>query len=57
VFEQQRVNDEVWLPKREFTRGSGRLGLIKKIQMEEELTWNNYHKFEAESKIIPEVTK
>jgi hypothetical protein len=25
--------------------------------MEEELTWNNYHKFEAESKIVLEVTK
>jgi hypothetical protein len=57
VFEQGRVNDEIWLPKREFSRGSGRLGLIKKIQMEEELTWNNYHKFEAESKMVPEVTK
>jgi hypothetical protein len=52
VFEQQRVNDQVWLPKREFTRGSGRVGLVKKIQMEEELTWNNYRRFEAESKIV-----
>jgi hypothetical protein len=52
VFEQQRVNDQVWLPKREFTRGSGRVGLLKKIQMEEELTWNNYRKFEVESKIV-----
>jgi hypothetical protein len=52
IFEQERVNDQIWLPKREFTRGSGRVGLIKKIQMEEELTWNNYHKFEAESKLV-----
>ena len=52
VFEQERVNDRIWLPKRELTRGSGRVGLLKKIQMEEELTWNNYRKFEAESKIV-----
>ncbi len=57
VFEQERVNDRVWLPRREFTRGAGRVGLIKKIQMEEELTWNNYRKFEAESKIISDQTK
>jgi hypothetical protein len=52
VFEQERVNGQVWLPKREYTRGSGRVGLLKKIRMEEELTWNNYRRFETESKIV-----
>jgi hypothetical protein len=52
VFEQTRVNDEVWLPKREFVRGSGRVGLLKKVAMEEELTWNNYRKFRVESKVL-----
>jgi len=52
-FEQARVNDEVWLPKREVTSGSGRLGLLKKIALEQELTWNNYRKFQVESKIVP----
>ena len=51
-FEQMRVNDEVWLPKREVMSGSGRLGLLKKIAMEQELTWNNYRKFQVESKIV-----
>jgi hypothetical protein len=51
VFEQTRVNDEVWLPKREFTRGTGRLGLLVKIAMEQELTWGNYRKFQVDSKI------
>jgi hypothetical protein len=51
-FEQARVNDEVWLPKREVASGSGRLGLLKKIAMEQELTWNNYRKFQVESKIV-----
>src|SRR5579863_9602775 len=54
VFEQTRVNDEVWLPKREYTSGSGRLGLVKKIAMEQELTWTNYRKFQVESKIVSE---
>lgn len=52
LFEQTRVNDEVWLPKREVMSGSGRLGLLKKIAMEQELTWNNYRKFQVESKIV-----
>jgi hypothetical protein len=54
VFEQIRVNDEIWLPKREFTTGTGRLGLIKKIAMEQELTWSNYRKFQVDSKIVSE---
>jgi len=51
-FEQARVNDEVWLPQREVMSGSGRLGLLKKIALEQELTWNNYRKFQVESKIV-----
>jgi hypothetical protein len=52
VFEQTRVNEEVWLPKREWMRGMGRIGLLKKVAMEEEITWSHYRKFQAESKIV-----
>jgi hypothetical protein len=52
VFEQTRVNDEVWLPKREIVRGAGRLGLVKKLAGEQEVTWNNYRKFQVDSKVI-----
>ncbi|HEY6393038.1 MAG TPA: hypothetical protein VIX89_17285 [Bryobacteraceae bacterium] len=51
VFEQMRVNDELWVPKREFVRGAGRIGLLKKVAMEQELTWSNYRKFQVESKV------
>lgn len=53
VLEQTRVNDEVWLPKREYLSGSGRIGLIKRLAEDEEITWNDYQKFQVESKIIP----
>jgi len=53
VFEQTRVNDEIWLPKRESVTGSGRLGLVKKIALQQELVWSNYRKFQVESKAIP----
>ncbi|HEX5228645.1 MAG TPA: hypothetical protein VFW44_13090 [Bryobacteraceae bacterium] len=51
-FEQTRVNDETWLPKREWVRGAARLGLVKKLMGEEEITWNNYRKFQVDSKVV-----
>jgi len=52
-FEQTRVNDELWLPKLERTSGSGRLGLLKKLALDQELTWSNYRKFQVESRVVP----
>jgi hypothetical protein len=52
IFEQTRVNNDLWLPKRELVRGSGRVALLKKIALEQEVTWNNYHKFQADSKVV-----
>ena len=52
-FEQTRVNDQVWLPKYEMVRGSARLGLVKKLSMEQTLTWSDYKKFQVDSKIVP----
>lgn len=53
VFEQTRASDTLWLPKRLYMRGSGRLALVKKIAMEEEITWSDYRKFQVNSKIVP----
>jgi hypothetical protein len=53
VFEQSRVNGEVWLPKREFLSGHGRIGLLKRVAEDQEITWRNYRKFRVESKIVP----
>jgi hypothetical protein len=52
IFEQSRVNDEVWLPKREYVRASARLALLKKLSVEQEVTWSNFRKFSADSKIV-----
>src|SRR5581483_652105 len=51
-FEQARVNDEVWLPKREFLSGSGRIGLLKRLSEEQEITWINYRRFTVQSTIV-----
>ena len=52
VFEQTRVADELWLPKRLFMQGAGRVGLIKKIAMDQEITWSDYRRFQVDSKIV-----
>ena len=49
-FEQTRVNDEVWLPKREFFNGSGRI-TVKTGRMRNETTYSNYRKFTTEVKV------
>jgi len=53
VFEQTRVADELWLPKRLFVQGAGRLGLIKRIAMDQEIIWSDYRRFQVDSKIVP----
>jgi hypothetical protein len=53
VFEQTRVGGELWLPRRMYMKGAGRLGLIVKIAMDEEIVWSNYRRFQVDSKIVP----
>jgi hypothetical protein len=52
VFEQTRINDEVWLPKREYLSGTGRIGLVKRVAEDQEITWSDYKKFRVDSKVI-----
>jgi len=51
-FEQTRVNDEVWLPKLEKITAAGRLGLFKKASYESLVTFENFRKFQSDSKIV-----
>lgn len=53
VFEQTPAADALWLPKRLYMKGAGRVGLVKKIVIDEEVTWSDYHKFQVTSKIVP----
>ncbi len=52
LFEQTRVNDEIWLPKRQVVSGSGRLVLLKKLAEQQETTWSDYRKFQVDSKVV-----
>lgn len=53
VFEQTHASDDLWLPKRIYMKGAGRLGLIKRIAMDQEITWSDYRKFQVDTKIVP----
>ena len=55
VLEQTRVNDELWLPKRLYMVGKGRIALVKRIAEDEEITWSDYKKFQVESRIVPRI--
>ena len=52
TFEQTEVNSEFWFPKRLLLTGSGRVGLIKRIALDEEIEWSNYRKFSVDSKMV-----
>jgi hypothetical protein len=52
LFEQARVNDEVWLPRRIYAQATGRLGLIKKLNLDMDIRYQDYRKFLAESRIV-----
>ncbi len=53
--EQTRVNDEVWLPKHVLATYRVRLGLVKLISGQNEMTYSRYRKFQAESHFVPDV--
>ncbi len=53
-FDQIRVNGEVWLPSHISVRAQARIALLKKMRAEIDITYREYHKFQADSKIVGE---
>lgn len=51
-FEQTRVNDEVWLPAHRHIRADARIGYVKKMHAEIEVTYRNYRKFQSDSRMV-----
>jgi hypothetical protein len=51
-FDETRVNDEVWLPQHVWIAASARLGLFKKLRVEEDTIYKNYRRFQTDSRII-----
>jgi hypothetical protein len=53
ALEQERVNNEVWLPKRIEGAGSIRIALVKVLRGQLIITYSGYRKFSAESRVLP----
>jgi hypothetical protein len=57
VFEQKRVNAEVWLPSHFLIRGDVRLAYLKHVHGEIEVIYRDYKKFQTDSRILPDEEK
>jgi hypothetical protein len=51
-FEQTLVNNEVWLPRNVRAFASARLGLLKVLRIQQEISYSNCRLFQADSPII-----
>lgn len=51
TFEQRRVHGEVWLPSQARMRLNARIAVVRKLRAEVEVTWRDYRKFQADSRI------
>jgi len=53
TFDQLKINDEVWLMRRFYLKGSARIALFKNEAGEEEQIFSDYKKFETTSRMSP----
>lgn len=51
-FEQQRVQDEIWLPSAARMKIFARVALLRKLSAEVDVSFRNYRKFQSESRVI-----
>jgi hypothetical protein len=51
-FQQAHVNEEVWLPSQISIKASARLGIFKRLRVEENTTYRNYRKFQTDSHLV-----
>jgi len=56
TYEMMRVgasgNDELWVPKDVSLKASARLALLKKVNIEHEITFSEYRKFQTDSRVV-----
>ena len=51
-IEQRRVNEEVWLPEKVLMSASARVGLVKRLNVQQEMTFRNFRKFQSDSQVV-----
>jgi hypothetical protein len=53
VIEQARVNGEVWLPQHIVAKIDARLALLKELNIDADVTYSDYKRFSAETRLLP----
>jgi len=53
IYQQTRVNDEVWLPQHVALKLDARVALLKEYNLDDDITYRDYKKFRTDTKIIP----
>jgi hypothetical protein len=51
-YEMMCVNNELWVPKEISLNASARLALLKKVNVEQKITFSEYRKFQSDSRIV-----
>lgn len=51
-FEQMRMNDEVWVPSLVTVRADARLGYLKKLRAEIDVSYKDYKRFSTDSRLV-----
>lgn len=51
-FEEARINNEVWLPRAFHIKATGRLALLKKLDVEASAECSNYRRFQTDSRVV-----
>jgi hypothetical protein len=51
-FEQQFINNEVWMPRRTAVDFDARLAIFKKLYGEAEMLFTDYKRFSSSSRIV-----
>jgi hypothetical protein len=48
-FQRRKVNDEIWLPSETRFTGTGRLLMLKKINLDQKSEFSDYKKFDVDT--------
>jgi hypothetical protein len=52
TYEMMRLNDDLWAPKRILLKASARLLMLRKVNVEQEITFSDYRQFQTDSRIV-----
>jgi len=52
LLESIKVNDEVWVRKHITVQASARIALLKKLNVDQELVFSDYRKFQSDSRVV-----